>query len=93
MLKVNEALNNLQRALEECGLGEVTLVINCHNLTPCQSKLKARELALGGFGTRMVEEDKVHRYSHKQGGFSWVQLEEAGTKINLFYDLNPLITS
>lgn len=88
MLKVNEALANLQQALEECGLEEAMLVINCHNLTPCQSKLKARELALGGFGTRLVEEDKIHRYSHGQGSFSWVQLEEERTRITLFYDLH-----
>lgn len=87
MVQLNEALANLQKTLEQFGLDEAMVVINCHKLTPCQSQLKAREIALSGFGTRMVQESKTYRYSCGPGGFSWVQLEDKGAKINLFYDV------
>lgn len=90
MLKLNEALANLQEALQACGLGEAMVVINCHNLTPGDCQLKAKELAISGFGEQLVEENQVHRYSHRPGGFSWLQLEEERAKINLFYNLNSL---
>lgn len=87
MVKLNEALANLQQVLEECGLNQAEVVINCHHMTPAQSITLARDLVISGFGNRMIEEDKIHRYSHRQGGFSWVQLEEEKAKINLFYNL------
>lgn len=90
MLKLNEALTNLQEALQACGLGEAMVVISCHNLTPSDSQLKAKELAVSGFGERLVEENQVHRYSHRPGGFSWLQLEEERAKVNFFYNLNSL---
>ena len=88
MLKLNEALANLQEALQECGLGEAMVVISCHNLTPAVSQMKAKELAVSGFGERLVEENQIHRYSHRPGGFSWLQLEEERAKVNFFYNLN-----
>ncbi|ABO49042.1 hypothetical protein Dred_0497 [Desulforamulus reducens MI-1] len=88
MLKVNVALANLHEALQACGLGEAKVVISCHNLTPGDSQIKAKELAVSGFGERLVEENQVHRYSHRPGGFSWLQLEEERAKINFFYNLN-----
>ncbi|MDO7788810.1 hypothetical protein [Desulforamulus aquiferis] len=87
MLKLNAALLNLQQALEECGIGKAEVVINCHQMTPVQCITVARDIAISGFGKRMIEEDKIHRYSHRKGGFSWVQLEAEEAKINLFYNL------
>lgn len=87
MTKLKEAILNLQRELEQCGLGGASVIINCHNMTPCQSRYKAREIAVGGFGDKMVEAEKIHPYSHKKGGFSWVQLEQEDTRINLFYEV------
>lgn len=87
-MKLNEALVNLQQALEQCGLDEAMVEISCHNLTPWESMLKAKELAMNGFGERLVVENRIFRYSHRTGGFSWVRLEEARAKINLFYNLN-----
>lgn len=87
MRKLSDALLILQQALEECGISKADIVINCHQLTSVQCITVARDIAISGFGKRMIEENKIHRSSHQQAGFSWVQLEGEDARVNLFYNL------
>ncbi|MDO7787897.1 hypothetical protein [Desulforamulus aquiferis] len=90
MQKLNQALASLNEALLESG-ERTDVAINYHRLAPLQCLLLAREIIMSGFGTKVIEDNKLRRYSHKPGAFSWITIQQDNIKICLFYDFKYLI--
>lgn len=84
---VKEALAILRAALGRQGLGDVTISVNAHNLTPAGSAALVRELITGGFGDVVTESGRAFPYQGLPGRYSWVTIAQGRERINLFYNL------
>lgn len=86
MEKLCVAIENLRYALEECGLSKATVDIKCYRFTTIEAQLMVRDIMLAGFGNRVISDNGMHRYKHRDGSFSWLTLEQEGTRISLFHE-------